>query len=86
MSQFVRYDLQIMHPIKSVFNVTTSDTVDLQYVTRAIYVGVSGDLRVIMPDNTIVTFVDLAAGIFHPIQIKRVMATGTTATDIIGLV
>ena len=65
--------------------VTTSDTVDLSVVTRGLYVGVAGDVKVTMADDTVITFVGLAAGIEHAIAAKRVWATGTTATSILGL-
>lgn len=54
--------------------------------TRGIYVGVSGDLKVVTAGGTTLTFVGLAAGMTHPLRVSKVFATGTTATDIIGLV
>lgn len=63
----------------------TPDT-DLAIATRGVYVGVAGDLKVDMQDaGTAVTFVGLAAGIVHPISIKKVYASGTTATNIVGV-
>nr|NIL95830.1 hypothetical protein [Planctomycetales bacterium]NIP67896.1 hypothetical protein [Planctomycetales bacterium] len=43
-----------------------------------------GTLRVEDLDGNVVNFADgeLAAGIVHPIRVKRVHATGTTATAI----
>lgn len=53
--------------------------------TRGLYVGVSGDVKVIMLDGTTVTFTGLAAGVIHPITCVLVCSTGTTATNIVAL-
>lgn len=72
-------------PVPSAFAIAPADGADIPAVTRAIYVGVSGDLKVmLLEDSVAVTFVGLAAGIWHPMRVQRVYATGTTATDIIG--
>lgn len=54
------------------------------FVSRAIYVGVSGDVTCLMADGTTLLFKALPVGI-HPIRAKRVNATGTTATDMLFL-
>ncbi len=72
-------------PALNADSITPSDSVDLSEQTRAIYVGVSGDLKVTMVGGNTVTFVGVAAGIPLPIQAVRIFATLTTATDIIGL-
>lgn len=65
--------------------VTTSDTVVYEQPTRAIYVGGSGNLRVDMVSGGTVTFVGLPAGAVLPIQVERIYATSTTATNLIAL-
>jgi hypothetical protein len=74
-------------PARSAAAVTPSDSVNLTRETRGIYVGVSGDVKVIMADDgtTTTTFVGLAAGVVHPLRVKRVYATLTTATSIVGV-
>jgi len=67
------------------FAITPSDDDDLHEITRGIYVGVSGDLTVEM-NGVNITFVDIAAGVIHPIRVTKVLDTGTDATDIVGLV
>jgi hypothetical protein len=53
--------------------------------TRALYIGVGGDLAVVMADATApITFANVPAGIF-PIQVKQVYTTGTAASQIIAL-
>ena len=53
--------------------------------TRGVYVGVSGDLKVTLIDGSAVTFVGIAAGVVHPLQVVVIWSTGTDATDIIAL-
>jgi hypothetical protein len=65
--------------------ITPDDNNDLAAITRGIYVGVAGDLRVVMARGQTVLFKALAAGIIHPISASRVLATGTAATNIVGL-
>ena len=71
-------------PAVGAFAVTPSDTVDLAVPARGIYVGASGDLKVDIGGDAI-TFVDIAAGVIHPLNVTRVYSTGTTATNIIGV-
>ena len=77
----------IAAPAEGGFAITPHDNEDLPAVTRAIYVGTSSskDLKVIMADGTTLVFHNIAAGI-HPLQIKRVLASGTSATDLVGLI
>ena len=72
-------------PAEKYSSITPNDGTDLSSPTRGIYVGASGDLKVISLDGNDVTFADLAAGVIHPISCTRVYSTGTTATDIVGI-
>jgi hypothetical protein len=65
--------------------VTPNDGADLTNVTRGIYVGGSGDLSVVTPDGDSVTFKAVPVGTFAAIRVARVMATGTTATNLVAL-
>ena len=50
-----------------------------------LYIGVSGDVTVRLKDDAgNVTFKSVPIG-FLPVQVKLVLSTGTTATNIIGL-
>lgn len=76
----------IVEPAANAAAITPNNGADLAANTRGLYVGVSGDVKVDMvTGGTGVTFVGLAAGIIHPLQVKRVYATGTTALNIVGL-
>lgn len=72
-------------PARKGVAITPDNDNDLSDYTRGIYVGGTGDLKVDLVEEGTVTFVGLAAGIIHPIAAKRVYATGTDATNIIGV-
>jgi hypothetical protein len=87
------------HPARRAIAVTPSDTEDVTNASgdnapcyaKALYIGVSGDVAVVAAgDNgnslagTAVTFKAVPVGWF-PVQVRRVMATNTTATNIVGL-
>jgi len=61
-----------------------SDSVTLPYYPKALYIGGAGNLAVTMQSGN-VTFVGLAAGSILPIRPSAILATGTTATDIVIL-
>lgn len=64
------------------YAVTPSDSVDLPTApTEAISCQVAGTVKVTYADETIDT-IGLAAGIWQTMRIKRVWATGTSATGI----
>ena len=71
-------------PISAAVAVTPNDGADLAVISRALYIGGGGDLRVTLKAGTApVTFTAMAAG-WHPIRARRVHAAGTTATDIVA--
>lgn len=53
--------------------------------TRGVYVGATGNLRVMTAARDVITFIDIQAGVIHPLRIIRVYAVATTATGLIGL-
>ena len=71
-------------PAQEAFAITPSDTTELGY--RGIYVGSAGNINVLPFSGSIpVLFKNVLAGTILPIQVKKVLATNTTATDLIGL-
>lgn len=70
-------------PISKALAVTPDDATDLPFLTRAVYLGGGGDLRVNLEDGSTLTFVGMGTG-WHPLRVARVWATGTGATDIVG--
>lgn len=78
-------------PAYNAVPVTPSDTTDLTYMTRGLYIGVAGDVTVNMLNGTsatnigTVTFTAVPAGTILPIACWRVKSSGTTATNITAL-
>lgn len=66
--------------------VTPSDSTNFTAgEARGLYVGGAGDVVVVFPDGTAITFVGVTAGSILPVQCKRVNSTSTTATSIVAL-
>lgn len=61
--------------------IVPSDTADARW--RSLYVGVVGNLAVQTADGQVTTFVEVVGWV--PVMVVKVMATGTTATAIVGL-
>ena len=72
-------------PLTNALAVTPHDTNDLVYVTRGVYVGGAGTLKVNMQDQGTVTFTGVPVGTLLPIRATRVYSTGTSATSILAL-
>jgi|DEB0MinimDraft_10_1074344.scaffolds.fasta_scaffold58961_1 hypothetical protein len=83
--RFERFYTNLESPVKDAFSITPNDGSDLTTSSRAIYIGGSGDLKVTTVANTTVTFSGTVAGSILPIRVKKVFSTGTTATNILGL-
>lgn len=73
-------------PAVTAFVITPADDADLATPTRGISFAGAGALKVTTVDGTTVTIPSgaLAAGVVHPLAVKRVFATGTGATNIVG--
>lgn len=73
-------------PAQMCFDITPDDSSSLTVVTKALYVGEAGDLVVVSQRNsTPVTFRNVPSGFILDIRAKAVHATGTSASNIIGL-
>lgn len=72
-------------PITKGAAVTPHDTNLLPQATRALMVGVSGDVKVKTVGGDTITLPAVAAGVMHPIAVSQVFSTGTTATTIVAL-
>ena len=81
----VRFQDTAESPARSYGSLTPSDTVDLTNLTKALYVGGAGNLVAVSISGEVVTFTAVPAGTVLPIRVKRVNATGTTATAIVAL-
>ena len=75
----------LIDPADGGFDITPNDTVNLTVPARGLYLAESGDVKVDMINGNTITFSNMAAGIVHPLQVRRVYSTGTTASGIIGV-
>lgn len=82
---FSRFQSGLIAPITNAVAVTPHNTNELEFVTRALYVGTGGDVKVAMADSGEVTFVTVPTGTTLAIRVKKVFATGTDASDIVAL-
>lgn len=73
-------------PYANSFAITPNDTTPLAEITRAVYVGGAGNIVVKLEnDSTAVTLTAVPVGALLEIRASLIMATGTTATNLIGL-
>jgi hypothetical protein len=84
---FVNTQGGIQSPTRSSFAITPSDTAELPFVTRAVYVGATGDITVRLADDTAqVTLKAVPVGTMLPVRARQIYATGTTASlPLVGL-
>lgn len=75
----------IAAPASRGYAITANDGTDLAAETRAIYVGGAGTLALVLASGDAVTFTGLTAGTLLPVRAIRVKATGTSATQLVGL-
>lgn len=73
-------------PATDAFVITPNNGSDLAKPARAIYVGTGGSLAVTTVAGNTATFVSVPSGTILPIWVCRVSATGTTASNLLGMV
>jgi hypothetical protein len=81
--------LGAMAPSRRVTVLVPADGADLPDVPKGIYVGTAGDIKLIAVDApasaTGITIKNVPGGSLLPIRARRVLATGTTAADMLAL-
>lgn len=85
MDEFANHAPGLTSPATAAEPITPSDSTPLAAVTRSLYVGGAGDLRVTLVGGETVTLGGVVAGALYPLRITHVLATGTTATGLVGL-
>ncbi len=81
-------EVQLSDPANEARPVTMSDTVDLGggEPCRGLYVGTGGTVVMLGTDDTAArTWLNVPNGALIPFRAKRVMLTGTTASNILAL-
>ena len=80
--------------VSNAADVTPSDTVNIPSLSTSpeqrnngcvLYVGTTGDVRVLTAGGNNVVFKSVAGGTFMPVQVLRVFNINTTATNILAL-
>jgi len=71
-------------PIADGFVISPHDTNPLPKLTRAIYVGGDGDIKLELKGGTTLVYKGLKAGTMLPVRARVVLATGTTASNLLG--
>ena len=72
-------------PITALRLIVPNDQADLPHgVTRGLYVGVAGIVALIDASGS-VSHLSSGAMQYHPISVRRILASNTTAEDIIAL-
>lgn len=68
------------------FAITPSNSINFNIMTRAIYVGVGGDITLVTSRGNAVLFTAVPQGTVLPVVALRVNSTGTTASALVGLI
>jgi hypothetical protein len=77
----------VTSPSRDWFNIAPSDSADLSFIPKAIYVGTGGDLVVTSArTNSEVIFRNVPSGAVLDVRPAAVRETGTTAADLVGLI
>ncbi|MBM3496768.1 MAG: hypothetical protein FJX72_20970 [Armatimonadetes bacterium] len=84
MGRYTGRQANLADPAEHAFAVTPNDSTDLTDWALALYVGVSGNVKVTTWAGETVTFANAPVGVL-PVRVRRVFATGTTASSILGL-
>jgi hypothetical protein len=76
----------LIAPARLAFAIVPNDTLDLDEVTKAVYVGTGGDIviRAIDSDADVILR-NVVSGSVLAIRTSAIRATGTTASDMVGL-
>ena len=70
------YPSSLDAPAASGAAITPSDSVDLANVSRALWVGGAGDLKLTLASGSVITLAGIVAGTLLPVRASRVWATG----------
>lgn len=83
--EFSSYRGGITAPASHGATLVPSDSTMLTRSTRAIFVGTAGDLAVRLVSGDEVVLTNAIAGMVYPLRVTHVLATGTTASGLVGL-
>jgi hypothetical protein len=82
---FANFQGGLQSPPRNSFAITPSDTNELPFVTRSIYVGSAGDITLRLADDTSSQVLKaVPGGTMLPKRARQIYATGTGATLLVG--
>lgn len=73
----------LQSPARDGLNITPNDSTDLAFTAKSLYVGGTGDVKITTASGAILTFPNVQGGSVLPWFVKRLWATGTTATGFV---
>ncbi len=79
------YKQDVTAPAGAGAAVTPNDSTDLTFVSRGLWIGTTGDITVTMEEGGDLTFSAVPDGTLLPLRVSRVLATGTSATNIVAI-
>ena len=86
LDRFKRYRKTLDSVADNAQPVIPSDAEPLPEASRALYIGTGGDITLVLTaDTNPVTLKNVPAGMLLPVRVKQVLATGTTASDLVAL-
>ena len=74
-----------MYSAPECFAITAHNSTNFDFQVRAIYVGGAGNVVVVTPSGTAISFTGVPAGSILPVRAIRVNSTNTTASAMVGL-
>ena len=74
----------LLSPAAHAAAVTPSDTVDMAYASKRLWIGGAGNVTLITVGGETVDYVGVPAGVYLSVRATRVKATGTTSTSIVA--
>ena len=74
------------NPAENAAGVTPHDTNDITKGARALYVGTTGNIKMITAGGDTGTLKSVPAGAIITVRVKRVFSTGTSASNIVSIV
>ena len=78
-------DERLLSPATRAVSITPSDVNDLSYISKRLWIGHGGNLRVTLAgDDSPVTYRAVPSGSYLAVRASRVGASGTSATDLIA--
>jgi hypothetical protein len=82
---FVNSQGGLQSPPTNSFAITPSDSAELPFVTRAVYVGGSGNITLRLGNDTAsVLLLSVPVGTLLPVRARQIYATGTSAASLVG--